>query len=307
MGDKPRTHHRLADLAKRQHGVVSLRQLEGLGYSRGAVSRAAAAGRLHRLHRGAYAVGHTRLPWQGHCLAAVFACAPEAVASHRSAAWLWGIEKGRPGTIDVTAPTRRHRRTGLRLHYAALTEEDRALRDGIPVTSLARTILDRAAIVSRHRLARLLQAAEERGELDLGPIEALLARVPGHPGARRLSRALHIYRPPPFTRSTLEERFLELVRAAGLPAPSTGWNVAGYELDAYWEAERFAVELDVFETHGTRQAFEDDRVRQEELKLEGVEMIRITGPRLDREPAAAIDRLARLLARRRTEIARTRL
>src|SRR4051794_34073891 len=102
------THHRLADLAKRQHGVASIRQLTGpLGYSRRSVSRAAAAGRLHRVHRGVYAVGHSHLTEQGRCLAAVLACGPGAVLSHDSAAWLWGISKRSPAPFAVTTPVSR--------------------------------------------------------------------------------------------------------------------------------------------------------------------------------------------------------
>ncbi len=112
--------------------------------------------------------------------------------------------------------------------------------------------------------------------------------------------ALAIYRKEPaFLRSTLEERFLKLVREAGLPAPAMNFNVGGYELDAYWERERFAVELDVYETHGTRAAFERDRIRQEDLLLIGVEMTRVTGPRLKREPQQVIGRVTNLLAQRR--------
>ncbi len=124
----------------------------------------------------------------------------------------------------------------------------------------------------------------------------------GHPGAGRLQRALALYRPPPFTRSGLERRFLELVEKARLPTPSTGFNELGYELDTYWQAERFAVELDVYETHGSREAFESDRLRQENLKLGDIEMIRVTGPRLDRESAEVIERIAMLLERRRREL-----
>jgi hypothetical protein len=93
----------------------------------------------------------------------------------------------------------------------------------------------------------------------------------------------------------LERRFLALVQKAGLPRPATGFNECGFELDVYWPEHRFAVELDVFETHGTRAAFERDRLRQEELKLAGIEMVRITGNRLNREPYEVIRRLVRLL------------
>ena len=284
MGYKGRPQRPLADLATRQHGVVSIRQLASLGYSRSSVSKATTAGRLYRLHRGVYAVGHTNLSPQSYCLAAVLACAPHALLSHVSAAWLWGLLNRRPGVIHVTAPTRRRAKRRLCLHHARLVDEDCSILDGIPVTALPRTLLDLAAMLPAHRLQRAIERSEELRLFDLGPVDSLLARAGGHPGAGRLRSALALYRPPPFTRSGLERRFLELAQKAGLPTPSTGFNELGYELDVYWRAERFAVELDVYETHGSREAFESDRLRQENLKLGGIEMIRVTGPRLDREP-----------------------
>ncbi len=304
MRDKGRTHHSLAKLAGQQHGVVSVRQLLALGYTRNAIARAKAAGRLHHVHRGVYAVGHVSLTWHSRCLAAVLASGTEAVASHLSAAWIWGLVTNRAGTFDVTAPTRRRSKPRhLRLHYAPLAGEDRAVRERIPVTAVPRTLLDLAAILPSARLDRTIQRSEECSLFDLRPIDALLARASGHPGAGRLRRALTLYRPPPFSRSGLERRFLELVRRAGLPTPSTGYNVAGCELDVYWEAERFAVELDVYETHGSRASFESDRLRQEELKLQGVEMIRVTGRRLDREADQVIERVTVLLHQRRHQLA----
>jgi hypothetical protein len=292
----------LSRLATQQHGVVSTAQLLSLGYSRAAVQRAVAQGRLHRLHRAVYAVGHCDLDWNSRCLAAVLACAP-ALASHASAGWLWELLKHKPETIDVTAATRRHPKASVRLHHARLHERDQAEREGIPVTSLARTLLDLAAVLPPDRFDRVLERAEELRLFDLRAVEELMTRVARHPGAGRLRRAIVAYRPrPAFTRSSLERRFLALVKAAGLPAPSMGFNYAGFELDAYWPGERFAVELDVYETHGTRVAFERDRARDEELKLAGVEVHRITGPHLDQEPDRVIERVRTLLARRRREL-----
>jgi Transcriptional regulator, AbiEi antitoxin len=301
MGYKKRPHVPLADLAARQHGVVSVRQLAKLGYSRNSVSKAATAGRLHRLHRGVYAVGHRDLSWHGRCLAAVLACSP-AVASHTSAAWIWGLLRARPGAFHATTPTRRHAKPYVWLHHARLADDDLAVSQGIPVTALPRTLLDLAAMFPADRLQRAVERSEELRLFDLRAVDALLARAGGHRGAGRLRDALSLYRPPPFTRSGLERRFLELVRNAGLPIPSTGYNIRGYELDTYWERERFAVELDVYETHGSRQAFESDRIRQEDLKLDGIEMIRVTGRRVDREPEKVIERVADLLERRRREL-----
>lgn len=290
----------LAELARRQHGVVSLAQLTSeLGYSRSAVTRAANGGRLHRLHRGVYAVGHTSLSAQGLCLAGVFACGPGALLSHYSAAWLWGIARWSPIPISVTAPSRRTPRPPIRLHHSgALATVDRDEIDCIPVTAVLRTALDLAATLKTSQLLRLLERVEELRFFDLRQFEGLLARTRGHPGAGRLRRSLDVYRPAPFTRSGAERRLRELLIAAGLPRPVTGFVEAGYELDFYWPDARFAVELDLYETHGSRQAFERDRERQEDLKLEGVEMVRITGRRLDREPKQVVERIARLLAQR---------
>jgi hypothetical protein len=133
-------------------------------------------------------------------------------------------------------------------------------------------------------------------------VEDVLARNRGHRGAGRLDRALAEYRPPVFTRSGAERRLLDLFESAGLPRPATAYNECGHELDFYWPELRFAIELDLFETHGTRESFESDRVRQEDLKLAGIEMTRVTGRRLEREPREVLMRIARLLEQRRQEL-----
>lgn len=293
-------------MAERQHGVVSVRQLLGpLGYSRSAVSRAAASGRLHRLHWGVYAVGHKKLSPHGHCLAAVLACGPNALLSHLSAAWLWGISSSSPTPFHVTGPVRRRPRLPVRIHHSQILEPvDRAVVDGIPTTALARTLLDVAATAPR-RLPRLLDLAEQRALFDLVAVEELMARAGGHRGVGPLKRALRIYIPSDLTFSELERRFLAAIRRTGLPSPSANVSVDGYMLDVYWPELSFAVELDVYETHGGHASFESDRLRQEELKLRGVEMIRITGPRFDADPDEVVDRLRRHLAQRHRELSRT--
>jgi hypothetical protein len=179
-----------------------------------------------------------------------------------------------------------------------LQRQDRALVDAIPVTAVPRTLLDQAARVSPRRLRRLLERTEELRLFDLDATDELLRRTVGHPGNRKLARALALYRPPRFTRSELERSFVDAVEAAGLPQPVTGWNELGHELDVYWPDRRFAVELDAFETHGTRESFEADRLRQEDLKLAGIELVRITGRRFEREPGRVVERVRRLLAAR---------
>jgi len=302
MREEWRSHQQLAALAQRQHGVVSSRQLQRLGYSKSAIGRASKAGHLHRVHQGAYAVGHTSLTEHGRCIAAVASCGPTALLSHTSAAWLWGLAPECPARIHVAVPKRGRNRADFHLHHApALNDSDRALREGIPVTALPRTFLDVAATAPR-RLDRMIERAERLELFDLREVDSLLARTVGHPGAGRLRKAIAAYRDPAFTRSRLEQRFLALVREAGLPRPDVNTFVAGFELDMYWPAERFAVELDGYETHGTRAAFESDRIRQEDLKLAEIEMIRITDRRLKREPEVVAKRLETHLERRRREM-----
>ena len=296
----------LAELAKRQHGVVSASQLHVLGYSRNSIARAARSGRLHRVHRGVYAVGHSCLSWHGHHHAAVLACAPGAVLSHASAGALWGLLSRRHGAIHVTAPTRRHAKDWVRIHHARLATEDLAICEAVPATAVPRTLLDLAADLSPDRLVRCVERAEELRLFDLRSTDALLARAGKHRGVGRLRRALRLYRQElALTRSGLERRFLELIRRAELPTPSMNHFVEGYELDAYWPRERFAVELDSYGFHRSRAAFERDRLRQEELKLAGIEMVRVTDRRVADEPRQVVERVGTLLQRRRLEVDRS--
>lgn len=287
-------------------------QLLEMGYAENTVLEWAASGRLHRLHQGVYAVGHRRLTWHSRCWAGVLGAEANetdavvwpAVASHGSAAYLWDLYRYAPEMIDVTAPIRRRAKRQFRVHFSSiLAPEDRTRREGIPVTSVPRTLLDLAIRARPHQLDHLLERAEELGLFDLRALEDVLDRAGGHRGRGRLRNALALYRPDPtFTRSRFERSFRRRVRAAGLPAPAMNLNIEGYELDAYWPEYRFAVELDLFETHGTRAAFERDRLRQEELKLLGIEMIRVTLPRFQHEPEAVIRNLGALLDRRRREL-----
>ncbi len=166
---------------------------------------------------------------------------------------------------------------------------------------MPRTLLDFAAVDPKF-LKAALERCSQRGLLDLIALDALIARSRGFRGVARLRNALEAYRTNVFTRSRLERRFLELIKDSDLPQPSINLFIEGYELDAYWQAERFAVELDTYDYHGSPVAFEADRLRQEDLKLAGIEMTRVTGARMDREPEAVVARLHRLLAQRRREM-----
>ncbi|HEX7279438.1 MAG TPA: hypothetical protein VF255_07425 [Solirubrobacterales bacterium] len=167
---------------------------------------------------------------------------------------------------------------------------------------MARTALDLAAAVRFRTLRRLVRRSEELRVFDLADFRSVLARNRGHRGAINLERAIGIYEPPRLTRSELEREFLSLVEAAGLPRPSTAFVVAGYELDIYWPGLRFAIEIDVYATHGTHEPFEEDRRRDEDLKLAGVELTRVTGRRLEREPRQVMERISRLLNQRRQQL-----
>ena len=298
-GEGWRDHGQLAALAQRQHGVVSVGQLLGLGYSRGAIHRLRRAAHLHAIDRSVYAVGHTNLTSHGKCMSAVLACGPGAVLSHHSAAWLHGLARWSPQPFHVTGPVARRPRLPVRIHRARrLQAPDRQLLGEIAVTSVSRTLLDLAAAVRFAQLERLVERAEDRELFDLRLVDELLSRTRGHHGWGRLRRAIALYRPTSFTRSSLERRFLELWMETGRPQPHTNYVEQGFELDCYWPEHRFAVELDVYETHGSRAAFERDRKRQEDLLLAGIGMTRVTGPRLEREPDRVIRRVIRLLEQR---------
>jgi hypothetical protein len=231
-------------------------------------------------------------------MAAVLASAP-SVASHLSAAWLWGLLRSRPGTLHVTSRSPRHGERPFVVHRADLAAADRTIRDGIPVTSLPRTILDISVGSAPKTVGRFIERADEAKVFDLREMRGLLDRSKGHHGAAEVRAALDAYRPErKFTRSGFERRFLEVVRDAGIPEPAMNAFVAGHELDAYWEEAHFGVELDTYETHGSRLSFEDDRVRDDDFLHAELVTTRITETRLAREPGAVIDSLRRHLARR---------
>jgi hypothetical protein len=231
-------------------------------------------------------------------MAAVLASHP-SVASHWSAGWLWGLLQSRPGTIHITTRSPRSRKRPFIVHTADLARADLARRNGIPVTSLPRTILDLAAHSRERTVARFIRRADDEKAFDLRAMEDLLARTKGHRGQAKVRAALEIYDDRAIvTRSDTENRFFEVVTAAGLPAPSMNYFVEGYEIDAYWADARFGVELDVYGTHGSRLSFEEDRERDDELLLAGIETIRVTRSRLDREPDTVVESVRRHLARR---------
>jgi len=290
----------MAALAARQYGVVTRRQLSGLGYSEDAIDRAVASGRLHAWHRSVLAVGHQGLSPHGLCMAAVLFRGSGALISHQSAIWLWGLEKTLEIPVHVSVRWRGHAQDAIGLHHCpALRDDDISESERLPVTGVARTLLDYAAEAKPYRLSRAVDQADRLELLDLAAVDLITEEVHGHRGRTPLLKVMTIYREKGFTRSGGEKRMLAALADIGVRRPAVNNFIEGYELDFYWERERFAVELDSWEFHRGRRSFEEDRKRQEELAMAGIETIRITGTRLRREPRKVAVRIAAHLDRRR--------
>jgi very-short-patch-repair endonuclease len=289
----------LARLAAAQRGVVTLAQLRACGLGRGAIRHRVARGRLHRLHRGVYLVGHPLPPPLALEAAAVLACGPGAVLSHRSAASLWGLHPAAGGPVEVTTPARGRRGgAGLRVHRVrALNPRDVRRRFGLPLTAPARTLLDLAELIDPDALRRAVEEGQLRGLTRPAELRALLDRSPGRRGAGALAAVLAADAAPALTRSQAEERLLALLRAAELPPTAVNARLGGHEVDLLWAAQRLVVEVDGFAYHGGRAAFERDRLRDAELQAAGYRVVRVTWRQLVERPEALIARLAQALAR----------
>jgi very-short-patch-repair endonuclease len=281
---------RLAQIAGRQHGVVTLRQLEEVGLSRYAVAKRAQKGRLHRVHQGIYAVGHRAPNLHGRWMAAVLACGEGAVLSHGSAAALWKLLRPIDGPVHVSVPTTtgRRNRSGIHLHRTPKLAEPSSspssnwqgggrgrrlmttYRDNIPVTTVARTIDDLKGSVPPRLVRRAMRQAELAGY-----------RLEGVERRR--------------TRSELEEEFLRLWARHGLPAPEVNVKLGRWEVDFLWRDERLVVEIDSFAYHRGSVAFEDDHARDLDLRAAGFVVHRFTERQLSAEPGRVVEDVARAL------------
>ncbi len=291
----PPVDRALADLAGRQHGRVALWQLEALGLKRSAVARRAAGGRLHRVRRGVYAVGHCAETPEGILMSAVLACGPGAVLSHRSAADHLGLRACARKRVEVTAADRRgHGLPGIEVHRSrTLDRADVTIARGIPCTTVARTLLDLAEVVDRRALERAIEQAERLRVFDGRKVHDVLSRANGRRGAPVLRAILASYEEPPLTQKELERRLFELCDGAGMDRPSTqaGIELGGGETvyaDFLWPDTKLLVETDGRETHGTRQAFERDRRRDRRLMMLGYRVVRFTWLDLERRPDEVI-------------------
>ncbi len=284
---------------ERQHGVVSRGQLLQAGVPPHSIDYRVRIGRLRPLHRGVYQVGPIAT---GHSqeMAAVLACGEGAVVSHGSAARLWELVKasGRGLPVEVSAARgRRGRGKGVRLHRVErLDRRDVTRRHGVPVTAAARTILDLAARCGTPELERMVAHGERLRILRLADLLAVLKRYPSKPGASKLHGVASAAHGTAFLRSEAEARFLDLVRAGGVPSPATNAMVAGYEADFLWPRDRVVVEIDGFAYHRDRAAFERDRLRDARLGSMGYRVLRFTWRQLTRTPEIVLVHLAGVLA-----------
>jgi predicted transcriptional regulator of viral defense system len=295
----------LSELARQQHGVFSLDQVTALGLTASAVRRRVATGRFHRIHRGVYSlVPKELLKREGLYMAAVLACGADAVLSHRSAGALHQLRDWGHTSVEVTVPRRSTlHHPGVAVHRSTtLTAEDVTVVNNIPVTTLSRTLLDLAEVTTERQLERAFNQAEIVEGLDLRAINDQLARNPTRRGAKRVRHVLqtHYIASTP-TENDFEDAFLMLTRSLGLPDPTPQfWIDPGdgdppIRADFAWPDRKIVVETDGEKTHGTKQAFQDDRRRDQRLIAAGWTVIRITWKQLNFRPHELRPLLLKLL------------
>jgi hypothetical protein len=272
----------IARLAERQSGIVTRTQLLQSGVGAATISRWVQNGHLHRIHQGVYSVGHRALSTKGHLVAALFYAGPGAALSHATAAWWWQLIETRPRRIDVSICGRLVS-VGT-VHINQERQFDRVRHRGLPVTTLARTLLDFASVAPLARLRQAVAEADYLRLLDLAAIDAVLGR--GRPGSAALRKALERHRPQyARTLSVLEDRFLELCQRYGIPLPEVNVMVEGLMVDALWRKDRVIVELDGHAAHSTRSAMNSDRDRELILRTAGFLVARYTWRQITERPA----------------------
>ncbi|HEX5983470.1 MAG TPA: type IV toxin-antitoxin system AbiEi family antitoxin domain-containing protein [Solirubrobacterales bacterium] len=304
MRSKTRTAsgHELAELAATQQGVVAREQMRALGMTERQISRAIEAGRLHRVFRGVYALGHPNVGELGRMRAATLACGHGAVVSHRSAAALLGLVDEGPVVIDVIAPDARGRGIdGIRFHRVRPPRwEEVGTIDGIPCTSPARTLVDLAGTVGDRTLRSCFERAAQRRLLDIPAIETSID--PRRRGMKSLLALVDQWRSAaPVAKkgrlkSPLEAKVLPLLLRRDLPAPLLNAPVkianGRIEVDFLWPTHRFVVEADSRGFHATPAAFERDRWRDRELMHAGYSTLRVTYHQAENEAEAVADTIA---------------
>ncbi|HEX2160640.1 MAG TPA: type IV toxin-antitoxin system AbiEi family antitoxin domain-containing protein [Thermoleophilaceae bacterium] len=287
----------LWDLARRQHGVVTRAQLLDLGLHRGAVAHRLRSGRLHPVQRGVYAVGRPDLSQRGRWMAAVSSCGETAVLSHRSAAALHGIADPPAGPIEVTvAPTTVRSRPGLITYRRLVDPDERTQADGVPVTTVERTLLDIAPMLSSKNLEAAINTADKHDLVDPERLRSALERYAGRRGVRALRQLLdrHTF---VLTASQLEREFLPIARSAGLGQPKTGAWLNGFEVDFFWPDLGLVVETDGLRYHRTPAAQARDRLRDQAHAAAGLSTLRFTHAQVRYEPDHVRETLAAVALR----------
>jgi very-short-patch-repair endonuclease len=283
---------------------VTHRQLAAVGIRGTSVTRRVAAGRLVRLYRGVFAVGHLQRTPEARWIAAVMACGRGAALSHLDAAALWRIYESRGTTIHVTTTRSPRTLPGIHAHRArTLDPADMTVKDGIPVTTVARTVIDLTDLLPSDRILRAMREAEYLKLLDMDTLIAAVQRANGRRRLNELTQAIERHRPGQIVREELEHRFLELVHAAGLPDPHTNVKVRTrrrtYEVDCLWPDEGVAVELDGRAAHIRAAAFEEDRARDAALTATSLRPLRFTWHRVTDEGEEVLAELKATLSGRR--------
>jgi very-short-patch-repair endonuclease len=283
-------------LAGRQHGAVAARQLWAAGVSRAEVRQRVSTAWLVRRYRGVYLVGPLRAPLT-EPMAAVLALGGGALLSHYPAAVLWALRPATRGPMQVTVTDRDARGPeGVTVHRTDyLDPADATARDGIPVTSPARTLLDLASHLNARDLSRAADEARVHRLVTDHSLNEQFQRYPHHRGTAALRNALQTE--PALTRSEAERQFLELVRTAGLPEPETNARVGPYEVDFLWRDQNLVVEVDGFAFHSSRSSFERDRRRDAELTAQRIRVMRVTWRQIQDEREALAATLALATAR----------
>lgn len=293
MGD-PRS---ISTKIAQQFGYVTREQLLDAGLGAGAIDYRIRTGELIVEHAGVYAVKYRRREPIAKAAAAVLACGKGAALSNSSAAVLWDMFKRWPDPPEVTVPGDR-RRPKIKTHRRKLERRDIRTQRGIRCTSPARTALDIAPRLTDDQLARAIEQTRLAGWLSNAELLEIVDRLPHHRGAGRLRRVIEGLANAP-TRSKFERLFLNCLRRYGLPTPQVNVRIMGKEVDFLFERERVIVELDGYETHGTRASFERDRERDAVLLAAGYVTIRITWERFKSDPQREAARLLQILEQQR--------
>jgi len=286
----------LARMAELQHGVISRAQLVDLDFGDDAIARFVRIGRLHRLHPSVYAVGHRILGPNGRRKAATLSVR-DSVVGDRYAGAFHALRpySGVPELI-VKGDRGCRARPGVRVRRVRhLHPADVTVIDAIPVTTVARTLLDCAVVVG-DGVGRMITRAEQREVFDLNEVRAAIDRAPRHRGTKPLLAALAALHPESaWTRSDLELAMLALCAQAGLPAPVCNAMVEGFEVDFLWTSGRLVGEADSWEFHKTRAAFQRDRLRDRALLLAGYRVLRFTYADVEHHPDRVLADLRRAL------------